>query len=46
MVWSTPMRLVIVDDLPAGVDAVLIEADAVRQADEIGRGLYPCFCDL
>ena len=34
--------------LPAGVDTVLIEADAdaVRQADEIGRGLYPCFCDL
>ena len=28
-------------ELPAGVDAVLIEADAdaVRQADEIGRGL-------
>ena len=26
-------------ELPAGVDAVLIEADAVRRADEIGRGL-------
>ena len=26
-------------ELPAGVQAVLIEADAVRRADEIGRGL-------